>query len=74
MINNTLIFNPGESAGMLKGKNAIESIQLLKKFNALSYFEISSHSINRINSVSRSHPFLEIYSIFDLANNISFLS
>lgn len=39
--------------------------QLLKKFNALSYFEISSHSINRINSVSRSHPFLEIYSILN---------
>ncbi len=39
--------------------------QLLKKFNALSYFEISSNSINRINSVSRSNPFLEIYSILN---------
>ena len=28
MINNTLIFNPGESAGMLKGKNAIGIVDL----------------------------------------------
>jgi hypothetical protein len=42
---------------------AIVLNKLLRRLNCLGYFEIYSYSINRINSISRSNPFLEIYSI-----------